>query len=82
MPRGEHYPETVVSPYFEIGDVKIYNDDFLTTQCVGEGTIDLIITSPPYNVDIKYHSYDDRIPYHIYLEFTEKWLTKAYRLFC
>jgi site-specific DNA-methyltransferase (adenine-specific) len=31
-------------------------------------------------VDIRYNSYDDQIPYHIYLEFTQKWLEKAYKL--
>jgi len=42
--------------------------------------VDLVVTSPPYNVDINYNSYDDEIPYAIYLEFTEKWLRKAYAL--
>jgi len=78
--RGEETLNEAPSPYFEMGDVRIYNDDFLTTRCVQEGTIDLIVTSPPYNVDIKYNSYDDRIPYDIYLEFTEKWLAKAFKL--
>lgn len=31
----------------------IYNDNLLTTECVPEDSIDLIITSPPYNVDIQ-----------------------------
>jgi site-specific DNA-methyltransferase (adenine-specific) len=61
------------APYFELGDVKIFNDDFLTTECVEPETIDLIVTSPPYNVDIKYSTYNDQIPYEVYLEFTEKW---------
>lgn len=58
----------------------IYNDDFLTTSCVEDGTIDLIVTSPPYNVDITYNSYDDEISYEQYLEFSREWFTKAYRL--
>ncbi len=66
--------------YFSAKGIKIYNDDFLTTDCVEENLIDLIVTSPPYNVDVPYGSYDDRIPYEIYLEFTEKWLEKAYKL--
>lgn len=69
-----------VEIYFDARDVKIYNDDFLTTNCVAENSIDLIVTSPPYNVDVRYNSYDDKIPYDIYLEFTEKWLSKAYKL--
>jgi site-specific DNA-methyltransferase (adenine-specific) len=66
--------------YFSTGELIIYNDDFLTTNCVVDNSIDLIVTSPPYNVDIRYNSYDDLIPYEAYLEFTEKWLTKAYNL--
>lgn len=66
--------------YFSAGNIKIYNDDFLTSGCVKENSIDLIVTSPPYNVDIRYNSYDDKIPYEIYLEFTEKRLEKAYML--
>lgn len=66
--------------YFQSDDIYIFNDDFLTTMCVEENSIDFIVTSPPYNVDIRYNSYDDRIPHDIYLEFTQKWLEKAYNL--
>jgi len=62
------------------GDIKIIHDDFLTTNLIEEGSIDLIVTSPPYNVDIHYNSFRDDIPYEKYLEFTEKWLSKAYSL--
>lgn len=66
--------------YFQANDICIYKDDFLTADCVEQGSIDLIVTSPPYNVDIRYGSYDDQIPYDVYLEFTRKWLEKAYML--
>ena len=62
------------------GDIRIINDDFLTTDSIEEDSIDLIVTSPPYNVDIHYNSFQDDIPYEKYLEFTEKWLKKAYTL--
>ncbi len=66
--------------FFQANDIIIFNDDFITTNCVEENSVDLIVTSPPYNVDIRYNSYDDKIPYEIYLEFTQKWLEKAYKL--
>jgi site-specific DNA-methyltransferase (adenine-specific) len=66
--------------YFSARNVEIYNDDFLNINCIGENTIDLIATSPPYNVDIRYNSFDDKILYDIYLEFTYKWMEKAYKL--
>jgi site-specific DNA-methyltransferase (adenine-specific) len=58
----------------------IINDDFLKVDYIRHNSIDLIITSPPYNVDVEYEGYKDDIPYDKYLEFTEKWLKKAYEL--
>jgi len=64
----------------EDGKIKIIHDDFITTNLIEENSIDLIITSPPYNVNIHYNSFSDDIPYEKYTEFTEKWLKKAYSL--
>ena len=71
-----------VKIYFEDKrkNLKIIKDDFLTTEEIKKSSVDLIVTSPPYNVDIKYNSHKDDISYSDYLEFTEKWLTKAFSL--
>jgi len=61
-------------------EIIIINDDFLSTDLIKENSVDLIVTSPPYNVDIHYNSYKDNIPYEKYLEFTELWLSKALKL--
>jgi site-specific DNA-methyltransferase (adenine-specific) len=61
-------------------DITIINDDIIKTDLIPDETIDLIVTSPPYNVDIKYGEFDDEITYHAYLEFSAKWLEKCYRL--
>jgi len=66
--------------YFRADSVSIYRDDFLTTECVEENSIDLIVTSPPYNVDIKYGSYADDISYEGYLEFTREWLGRCLKM--
>ncbi|MBM4467110.1 MAG: site-specific DNA-methyltransferase [Chloroflexi bacterium] len=66
--------------YFQADSVSIYHDDFLSTECVEENSIDLIVTSPPYNVDVKYGSYDDDISYEVYLEFTREWLARCLKL--
>ncbi len=58
----------------------ILNDDFLKADYFSPGSIDLVVTSPPYNVDIEYEGYRDDIPYEKYLEFTEKWLRKVYEI--
>jgi site-specific DNA-methyltransferase (adenine-specific) len=62
------------------GSVIVINDDFLKIDYMKPNSIDLIVTSPPYNVDIEYEGYRDDIPYEKYLEFTEKWLRIAYEL--
>ena len=66
--------------HYYSGDISIYNDDILTIKSIPKSTIDLIVTSPPYNLDMDYSSYDDKKSYREYLEFTNKWLEKCYML--
>ncbi|HPO91770.1 MAG TPA: site-specific DNA-methyltransferase [Victivallales bacterium] len=61
-------------------DIFIISGDFLRLMSIENECIDLIVTSPPYNVDIHYNSFDDRLPYNKYIEFTGKWLSRAYDL--
>ena len=68
-----------IIPYFQNSSVTIYNEDFLTINLL-EGGIDLIITSPPYNLDKPYPETDDNITYDEYLSFSRKWLLKALSL--
>ncbi len=67
-------------PFFDRDNLTIYNADILTTTAIPEGTVDLIVTSPPYNVDIAYSTHNDQLEYSEYLEFTRKWMEKCYRL--
>lgn len=67
-------------PYFNQNSIWIYDSDILVEKNIKENSIDLIVTSPPYNVDIKYNSYDDTMSYEHYLSFTKDWLTKCYSL--
>jgi site-specific DNA-methyltransferase (adenine-specific) len=64
--------------FFENEWLKIINDDVLKTEEIEDHSIDLIVTSPPYNVDIKYNSHNDKLSYRDYLEFSRKWLTRCY----
>nr|HDM59463.1 site-specific DNA-methyltransferase [Bacillota bacterium] len=45
-------------PFFEYENIRIFNDDFVASHCLPDSSIDLIVTSPPYNVKIDYNSYD------------------------
>lgn len=60
--------------------IEIIHDDITKTRKIESRSIDLIITSPPYGLDIKYANYNDDITYDKYLEFTENWLRKCYEL--
>ena len=60
--------------------LKIICDDFLKTSLINPSSVDLIVTSPPYNVDIRYGTYQGDISYSEYLEFTAEWLKKALEL--
>lgn len=63
--------------FFRHDDLVIFNDDVLTTSCIQDSSIDLIITSPPYNVDIHYSSHKDDVSYEEYLEFSRGWLERC-----
>jgi site-specific DNA-methyltransferase (adenine-specific) len=75
---GGHLKASAIEPYFQAGSICILNDDILRTEAIESNTVDLIVTSPPYDVDIKYENYDDSIPYDQYLDFTRKWLERCY----
>jgi site-specific DNA-methyltransferase (adenine-specific) len=40
-------------------------------------SIDAIVTSPPYNLGIRYRTYDDTIPRRTYLKWTGTWVARA-----
>jgi site-specific DNA-methyltransferase (adenine-specific) len=42
--------------------------------------VDLIVTSPPYGVNIKYDVHDDDMEINQYLDFTRNWMTEAYKV--
>jgi site-specific DNA-methyltransferase (adenine-specific) len=51
----------------------------MATKSIPVRSIDLIVTSPPYNVDIHYNSYDDTLGYDTYLDFSRKWLKRCFQ---
>lgn len=57
---------------YKIGNhsVKIYNTDCFTgmRKYVQPGSVDVVVTSPPYNIGKKYNSYDDNIDRGEYLD--------------
>lgn len=61
-----------------IENLKIINDDVISTKLVEKESIDLVVTSPPYNVDIAYNSHDDKLSYQEYLVFSRSWLERCF----
>ena len=59
----------------------IINGDCIEVmKTLQEGSVDLIVTSPPYGVGIEYDVHDDDMTPEEYLDFTKKWMTEAFRL--
>ena len=44
------------------------------------GTIDLVVTSPPYNLGVRYGKYSDREDRQSYLKWCDKWAAQVRRL--
>jgi site-specific DNA-methyltransferase (adenine-specific) len=65
--------------FFNNGQIIVHNENIFSISKIAAESIDLIITSPPYNVDIKYNSHNDRLTYEDYLAFSSKWMKRCYR---
>lgn len=60
---------------------KIINGDCVEVlKTIPEGSIDMLVTSPPYGVNVKYDVYDDSIPMDEYWDFTKQWLSESFRV--
>lgn len=77
--------------------MKLYNDDCLNVlKKLDDNSVDLIITSPPYNLShnhrekenygdhkgvfVRYNSYNDDLPYEEYINWQVKVLNECYRI--
>lgn len=58
----------------------LINGDVLTADLSSVPPVNLVITSPPYNVGIEYDKHTDTMTYFEYLLWSEKWLTRMYNL--
>jgi len=65
-------------------------DDFINKILLGDclkvmpsipdNSIDLVITSPPYNIGIDYGTYKDNLPWKKYYNWCKLWLKEIYRI--
>lgn len=65
---------------YRSGKHTIYHGDFIAQTQVEAESVDLFVTSPPYNVGIEYDGHDDAGDYGDYLTLSNRWLGKAHEL--
>ena len=60
---------------------KIINTDCIEgLKQLEENSVDLCVTSPPYNVGIEYDGWDDNMQVADYFQFAKDWLVEVYRI--
>ena len=64
--------------YFRHKNCILFHNNVLIKETFDKEFINLIVTSPPYNVGIEYNSNDDELNYEKYLDFSEKWMSNCY----
>lgn len=57
---------------------KLHNQDILSLDLKDIPPINLVVTSPPYNLGIDYDTHKDTMTHAQYLEFCEQWIKKMY----
>ena len=78
MPSGLPKPHTQIAT--GRGTLRFYRADCLDVlRGVAPGAISVIVTSPPYNLGVRYRSYDDTLPRDRYLDWTDAWTKAAAR---
>lgn len=78
-PKFDIPTHCTVNPFFEEGGMYIINGNVCKSDLFTSEFIDLIVTSPPYNVGIDYDSNDDTLSYEDYLDFSREWIQNCYK---
>ena len=60
----------------------LFNEDCVQgmTRHLDSGSVDVLVTSPPYNLGTSYSGYDDSIPREQYLDWMEEWALSVSRV--
>lgn len=86
MPAPEHgAPDGEVSPArpapcYRDELVTIYQADSANLAFLADDSVHLVVTSPPYNLDVAYNGYRDDLPYETYLEWVGIWARELLRV--
>jgi site-specific DNA-methyltransferase (adenine-specific) len=72
-------PHTVIET--RRGVLRFFLDDCLEVfRTLDVGAVSVVVTSPPYNLGVRYRSYDDSLPRQRYLEWTDAWIKATARV--
>lgn len=77
---------TLGKPYNIVSGKRNSQGVFYLADCMevfrglGPGSVDVIVTSPPYNLGIRYNRYQDSLSQIDYLEWTTAWIASAARV--
>jgi site-specific DNA-methyltransferase (adenine-specific) len=69
-----------MEPFYRDDLVTIFNADATDLACLDDASVDLTVTSPPYNLDVSYDGYKDDMPYAAYLEWVGRWARALLRV--
>lgn len=74
----------IVTQSFKLkGDATIVlnlKDCFRGMKELPAGSVDVVVTSPPYNIGVRYGTYDDRVDRQAYLDWLEGWAEAVWRV--
>jgi len=69
----------MIKPYYEEENIIIYNNDCLEVMKELE-QVNIVLTSPPYNVGVDYIDYKDNLKSDEYFKWTSIWLKDIYNI--
>ncbi len=78
IPAIREAPPQLFDSFPETTHHELIHGDALNADILQADSIDLIVTSPPYNVGMEYEDTDDTIDYASYLDFSRAWLENCY----
>lgn len=73
-----YYDTSIRTMRFHHKNIWLFQGNSLNENLFDKEFIDLIVTSPPYNVGIEYNSNNDTVEYEKYLDFSRKWIQNSF----
>ncbi len=81
--RNRSSADPLSSHSFAVLKTRRFSLTFYLADCLrimpalGDRRVDVIVTSPPYNLGVEYRTYDDQLPREEYLQWTNRWAAAA-----